>query len=242
MRGTSFWTAGEREYLAMVTAQWQQCPFCATSHTEMIRIASTGEVDPNSGRPELLAVATFLEKVTRSPASVSAADLPPVPDDAIVEALQVNLVWNVVNRLANVFEFQLRPGQLEKGTRALHRFGYRFPGFLTNGGRSTNLPKDPTFDQIVTELRDSVLDAPARTTPAIRRAAATGSPVDEPWMSYAATVRDDSRLVTDADIASLTGAGHTEDEIFEVTVAAALGAALRSLDAGLDAMRHKAES
>ena len=52
--------------------------------------------------------------------------------------------------------------------------------------------------------------------------------------------RDRSYAVTDADVERLRAAGHSEDEIFEVTVAAAVGAALGSLDAGLRALDGEA--
>jgi alkylhydroperoxidase family enzyme len=42
--------------------------------------------------------------------------------------------------------------------------------------------------------------------------------------------------VTDADVDGLREAGYSEDAIFEVTLAAALGAAHARLSAGLDAM------
>jgi AhpD family alkylhydroperoxidase len=54
MRGPSYWTAAEREYLAMRTAQPHQCPFCVDSHAELTRIAGNGEINPDdqeSARP-----------------------------------------------------------------------------------------------------------------------------------------------------------------------------------------------
>jgi AhpD family alkylhydroperoxidase len=217
MRGPSYWTAGEREFLAMSIARGHQCPFCLDSHAELVRIAGKGEVTPDSARPEVLQVRDFL----LSPGD----DVTALPEDAVLEALRVGLVWNVVNRLANAFGFELREGQLHSGTRALHRFGYRFPAFLLAGG------EHPGGDA-VDALRRSVLEAPAVTPVELRRAAAGDGPLPEEWRTYAETVRDASYRVTDDDVARLVAAGHTEDEIYEVTVAAALGAALRAYDTG----------
>ena len=236
MRGPSYWTAGEREYLAMRTAQLHRCPFCIDSHAELTRIAGHGEIDPDdpaSARPEVQQVHAFLDAVNRNPDHVDATGITGLPEQAVVEALHVQLVWNVVNRLANAFGFVLRDGQLHSGTRALHRFGYRFPGILLAGGDHTD------HGGVVANLRHAVLDAPAVTTPVLRTAAATGDAVPEPWRSYTETVRDASYKVTDADIGRLTAGGHTEDEIFEVTVAAAVGGALRAFDAGRHAIHHK---
>jgi alkylhydroperoxidase family enzyme len=224
----------------MCTAQLHRCPFCIATHAELISIAGHGEIaadDPASARPELRQVREFLDEVNRRPDHVDASGVTGLPERAVMEALHVHLVWNVVNRLANAFGFELRDRQLHSGTRALHRFGYRFPGFLlAGGGRSDH-------GDVVVNLRHAVLQAPALTDPALRRAAATGDDmVPEPWRSYAETVRDASYQVTGTDIARLTAAGHTEDEIFEVTVAAAVGAALRAYDAGRHAIRHETSS
>jgi AhpD family alkylhydroperoxidase len=197
MRGPSYWTVGEREDLAHQVAERHRCPFCIDSHAEMTRLAGH---DPAATR--------------------SVDDAPPA---ARREAARVRLVWDVVNRLGNAFGFALRGDQLHTGTKALHRFGYRFPGFLLAGGR------DAGHDDPVENLRHAVFEAPAVTEPALRRAAATGDGLAEPWASYTAMVRDASYRITDADIVRLL-AEHAEDEVFEVTVAAAVGAALADYD------------
>jgi len=229
MRGPSYWTAGEREYLAMCTAQLLQCPFCIDTHAELTRIAGQGEIDPDdpaSARRELAAVRAFLADVT------DATGVAGLPQQAVVEALRVSLVFNVIGRLANAFGFTLREGQLHSGTQALHRFGYRFPGFLLADGKTARQGDD------VANLCHAALEAPAVTEPELRTAAAAGGPLPDEWHSYAATVRDASYKITDADIDGLVAAGHTEEEIFEVTVAAAVGAAAHGYEAGRRALGH----
>ena len=54
--------------------------------------------------------------------------------------------------------------------------------------------------------------------------------------AYLAKVRERAYTVTDADVESLKAAGITEDEIFEQTVAAAIGQGLRRLDAAMAAI------
>lgn len=227
MRGPSHWTAAEREFLGMSIARLHECPFCAVTHAEMVRIAGEGAIDPDdpeTASAEVRAVAAFLAALHTDPdTAVPPAD---VPDQALRDALDVQLVWDIVNRLANAFGFALRGDQLHSGTRALHRFGYRFPGFLLADGRRT--PQAGA----VAELRHSVFAAPAVTPSELRTAAATGEGLDEPWRAYTALVRDASYKITDDDARRLTAAGHSEDEIFEMTAAAAVGAALTTYDAG----------
>ncbi|MEV0068552.1 MULTISPECIES: hypothetical protein [unclassified Amycolatopsis] len=233
MRGPSSWTAGEREYLAMGTAKLHECPFCIVTHAELTRIAGEGALDPDepaSARPELRAVRAFLDTVSRPGGEPDASLVADVPAPAVLEALRVNLVWDVVNRLANAFGFELRDGQLESGTRSLHRFGYRFPGFLLSGG-----PRADHGD-VVSNLRHAVTEASGVTDRALRAALVAGDPVAEPWQTYAGAVRTASYRVTDSDVAALLAAGHTEDEVFEVTVAAAVGAALAAFDRGRKAL------
>jgi hypothetical protein len=95
---------------------------------------------------------------------------------------------------------------------------------------------------LVAGLRRAVFESPGETDPSIRRAAGSGDPLPMPWAPYAEKVRDSSYRITDGDVAALKAAGHTEEEIFEVTVAAATGAALHRLDAGLRAVRGGEEA
>jgi hypothetical protein len=92
----------------------------------------------------------------------------------------------------------------------------------------------------VNNLRRAVLESPGATTPGARVAAATGLGLEGPWAVYVAQVRDQPYRIVDKDIDGLLAAGCSQDEIFEMTVAAALGAALRRLDAGLRAVSTRA--
>lgn len=86
------------------------------------------------------------------------------------------------------------------------------------------------------DLQRAVLDTPGATDEPTRRAAFAGQDVPEPLAAYLGAVREASYRVTDADVAGLVAAGVSEDAVFELTVAAALGAARLRLDAGLRAL------
>lgn len=92
------------------------------------------------------------------------------------------------------------------------------------------------FSQQVSDLRAAVFEGPGRVDASLRESAATGEGLSEPWQSYTLKVRDEPSSVISSDIENLKAAGHTEDEIFEMTIAAAVGASLHTLDAGLRAM------
>jgi alkylhydroperoxidase family enzyme len=67
----------------------------------------------------------------------------------------------------------------------------------------------------------------------LRDNAAAASPAPADMTPYLAKVRERAYTVTDADVAGLKKAGFSEDEIFEQTVATAIGEGLRRLDAAL---------
>ena len=95
------------------------------------------------------------------------------------------------------------------------------------------------YTDLVAVLRAAVLDGPGVVDAPLRLAAATATDLPERWAAYVAKVRDASHRIADDDVAVLTAAGCTEEEIFEITVAAATGAALERLDLGLRAMSRE---
>ena len=139
LRGPSFWTPAEREYFAVFTSRLNECPFCVRIHAETTRVESAGTIDVNNSgsiRPEVAAVLPLLEKVTRIPDQVKSSDVDAVraagvPDEGIVDALHVNLVFNIMNRLANAFDFSWDSEQhVRVGAQVIHRINYRFPRIL----------------------------------------------------------------------------------------------------------------
>lgn len=78
------------------------------------------------------------------------------------------------------------------------------------------------YDALIARLRESA--RPEREAP--------GS-----FRPYLAKVRERAYAITDDDVQALRAAGHSEEEIFELTVSAAVAAGLERLDAGLRVLR-----
>jgi AhpD family alkylhydroperoxidase len=139
LRGPSYWSAAEREYFAVFTSRLNECPFCVRIHTETTRVESVGAIDAGDStsiRPEAAAMLPLLEKVTLTPDQVASADIDAVrtagvPDEAIVDALHVNVIFNIMNRLANAFDFSWDSEQhVRIGAQVIHRVSYRMPRVL----------------------------------------------------------------------------------------------------------------
>lgn len=85
-------------------------------------------------------------------------------------------------------------------------------------------------------LRAAVLDSDGHTDRSVRAAAAGGGELPEPLRGYVDKVRRHAYKVTAGDVAALKAAGYTEDQIFELTASAAVGAGMARLEAGLAAI------
>jgi len=90
---------------------------------------------------------------------------------------------------------------------------------------------------LIRNLEVAVLDGPGTAEAKLRRAAASGGEVPAVLRTYVQKVRHTAWQVTDEEVQALRTAGYTEDQIFEITVATALGAALHRLRLGQRALR-----
>ena len=108
---------------------------------------------------------------------------------------------------------------------------------------SSSVPDDPTdrHRPAVEALRAAVLESSGDLPEAVRRAAAERSEVPEPFANYVAMIHDHAYRITDRTVADMKEAGASEDAVFEVTAAAAYGAARLRLEAGLSALRSALE-
>jgi alkylhydroperoxidase family enzyme len=91
-------------------------------------------------------------------------------------------------------------------------------------------------------VAEAILETPGDADVELRRAveavaAGREAELPENLRPYVEKVARNAYKVVDADIDGLREAGYSEDAIFELTLAAALGAARMRLDAGLAAMR-----
>jgi alkylhydroperoxidase family enzyme len=96
------------------------------------------------------------------------------------------------------------------------------------------------YTELVTHTTHAVLDSPGHTDPKLRWAVAHHRMDEVPGnlASYVEMVRNNAYTVTDDSIEELKSSGYTEDDIFELTASAALGAALMRLERGLIALHE----
>ena len=143
MRGPSEWSVGERELFAAFTSRKNKCQFCTSSHTAVSSMALNNpdlvEAVLNDWQnapinSKVRATLTLLEKLTLEPEKVTCADMERVRDagvrkQAIEEAIRVCALFNIINRLADAFDFDpMRDGKPEivtKAAKMMLKYGYK---------------------------------------------------------------------------------------------------------------------
>jgi uncharacterized peroxidase-related enzyme len=143
MRGPSEWSVWERELFAAFTSRLNQCVFWTESHGAVASLAIKKEKkDENLVaaaladwrtaplHPKLRATLGFLEQLTLAPGEVRPADVEPlraagVSDAAIEDAIQVCVLFNIYDRLADSLDWYLPgPDGYAASGRSLLKRGY----------------------------------------------------------------------------------------------------------------------
>ena len=90
-------------------------------------------------------------------------------------------------------------------------------------------------------LEERLRSGPGELAPTARAAAIDAGPLPDPLAQrYVEILRQHAYQLTDRRLEELADAGWTDGQVFELTVAAAFGAAKRRLDAGLAALGETA--
>jgi len=105
------------------------------------------------------------------------------------------------------------------------------------------------YDAFTKAIRDIVGGGPGHTPSELRQAVMaraarlasqrSGAPAPAPFGSYVDKIAQHAYKVTDADVEALKAAGHSDDVLFEITAAAAVGAALGRLERGMAALQGR---
>ncbi len=83
---------------------------------------------------------------------------------------------------------------------------------------------------------DRILRGDGKASPILRAHAFNNQDLPEPLRGLIDKVATRSMQVTDADFAGALAAGFSDDELFELVISAAVGAAKRRYDAGFAAL------
>ena len=83
-----------------------------------------------------------------------------------------------------------------------------------------------------------VLEGDGRASRATRRAAFENAGLDEPLRTLIDKVARQPTLVSNEDIAAVLASGESEDQLFELVVCAAIGAATRQYETALQALEE----
>src|SRR5882757_590846 len=138
MRGPSAWSVAERELMACMVAKWNACAFCVGAHgavaaKEMQRpavdeVISDFHAAPISGRLKL--ALAFLEVMTLRPKDLTAEHAKAalsagVSAEALIDAIAVGALFNIVTRYADALDFALpTPAEFERAANILLKRGY----------------------------------------------------------------------------------------------------------------------
>lgn len=143
MVAPSEWSRAERELLAAFVSNRNRCRYCAGIHSQTATILGGREVSPNiladwrsvdfDGRVQAaFALLEAPDGIDGPPEdAIASARAAGLSDTAIVDVLAIGFVFDLVNRLADAFDFSFGDEDRRLAeARALVRIAYKVPSFF----------------------------------------------------------------------------------------------------------------
>jgi hypothetical protein len=234
-----------------MTAKWNACEFCVGAHGAIaarvlgrpVVDAALEDVQLAELPARLRATLAFLEVLTRTPDTLTAADARTVlregiTPQALEDAIAVAALFNVIGRCADALDYDV-PGDadFDRAAKRLLARGYTFGKGKT--------PVQPNHRALADAVRRRVLEGPGETGAALRHAmaerAAGGPALEAPYDGLARQIGQAAYKVTDEQVASVVERAGSERATFELVVASALGAGLHRWRRGLKALEEAAD-
>ena len=201
----------------------------------------------------------FLAKLTDAPERIGSHDLASlwelgVTERAIVDATYICMGFNIINRIADAMDFKLPPeGIFESGAWSMRKFGYRLmSGTWPGNSSSVRSSADPLsrsdltlidpYEGMMKRLQEVVFSGPGTLDSAVRKAAGAGAQISGALERYVRKVKQREYKGIDNCIADLRSEGYSDDQIFEATVSAALGAGVMRLQLTFKPLRESLAS
>jgi hypothetical protein len=186
------------------------------------------------GAPQIAAALLFLKRLTLAPETLAADAVDPlrqagVGSNGLLDLIVICFGFSLINRLSEAFGFETPSVGVNKEAAFLWTAGYRLASgvwFRRSGAR--------TVEGGIQRMFDTAVERPAAVPIEARRAVYCGIDLTEPVGSYVRAVRN-CAMPPDGQELLLSEAGYPEDQIFEIAVCAALGAAAIRLESGLAA-------
>jgi len=175
-----------------------------------------------------------------------------VADRAIVDAVYICVGFNVINRIADALDFSIPPPDaFVRGAKFMRWFGYKLMSGSWTGskgrerafrpGTNASSPSaqsiiDP-YQNMMRRLQETVLCGPGTLDIKIREAAGAGAEISGTLGEFIKKAAQADYEGIGRHITNLQREGYSDDQIFEATISAALGAGIRRLKLGLSAIR-----